>query len=162
MKKYLLFGYFFLVFASCYSQTKMKDADIIGVWQLGSFEISSGYLDNYQFFKNGEFRFNLNQYDELKLIISIKGTYSISHDSISFKPYSLIKITGGDQLIRNPTCTLHDSWSLDGKISTIEIKLNRQEISLASLIIGKPKDWHANILIDGRQFFKILTNPDEY
>lgn len=44
---------------------------IIGVWQFGCVEVNTGYFDTYQFFENGTFKFNTNENDETRRIISI-------------------------------------------------------------------------------------------
>ncbi len=160
MKKHLIFFISIAITISCNSQNKIDD--ISGVWQLNSPEIGSGYLDNYQFFKNGEFKFNLNQYDELKTIVAIKGKYSISKDSIFFKAQTIEEHTGKDRLVRSRTTSLHDSWSLIGDYKISEITLKQQETISATLEFGKNSKGQISILIDGTEYFQIIRDPEDY
>ena len=45
----------FVFFCKIVDAQNLEKEDLIGIWQYGSSEISSGWFDNYQFFNNGSF-----------------------------------------------------------------------------------------------------------
>lgn len=162
MKQTCLLLFNLIVFnISCVAQ-RVDNSLLTGIWQVKSHEIGSAYLDNYQFFKTGEFKFNVNQYNELKRIISIKGSYSIKDDTIYFKATSLVELTGGDRLIRSKTSSLNDSWSLVGNLSKKETILKKSEIMPALIKLCESVDGYQCILIEGNRFYKILKDPNDY
>ena len=161
MKNLLIFLVFILFASNCVSQDRNYKTDIIGVWQLGSSEISSAYLDNYSFFPHGEFIFNVNEYDELKQVVAIKGTYTVYPDSINFKPNSIITHDQVKTLERSMFTSVHDSWSIDWKTYNKETILENPEEFSATLEFKKTDDNKVYILIDGNKYYMINKNPEK-
>ncbi len=147
---------------SCTAQNKIDRKVLEGVWQAKSYEIGSAYLDNYVFFEDGGFIFNVNEYSELNRIVSIKGTYSIKEDTIYFKAISIVERKGGEKLIRSKTTTLNDSWSLVGNISYVESALPKNELLPVPIEMGLPVNNHQCLIIEGESFYQILINPSDY
>ena len=161
MKKVLLIIIGIIAYLSGNSQNNNMQDDIIGIWQLSTPEIGSGYLDNYQFFPDGKFVFNINEYDELKHIVAIKGRYIVSTDSITIEPISLITYSG-NKLDRSSSTSMHDSWSLCGSRIKNEIFLENQPTFTVKLVLIKKQAGPNSILIDGREYFMITKDPFEY
>jgi len=135
--------------------------DITGVWQYESCEIGSAWLDTYHFFSNGEFVFNLSQYDEIKRIIAIKGHYRLIKDSIYFKIEYTTELFGG-YIVRDNLTKIHGSWALSGNPIQKDIKQSEIREEYATLKFCKEKIGVPCILIDGRKFYRISNDPKEY
>jgi hypothetical protein len=162
MKKLSMFFFIILFCQSCSCQSKKEVIDIYGVWQVNSHEIGAAYLDNYQFLKDGTFRFNINEYDELKKIVSIKGYYEVFVDSISFKPESFIEIVGGNHIIRSKTTSLHDSWSLLGHTGLKESIIVNKEVFFVSFEVCDSVKLIPCILLDGNRYYRIFKEVNDY
>ena len=161
MKKVLLIVIGIIACLSGNSQNNNVQDDIIGIWQLSTPEIGSGYLDNYQFFPDGKYVFNINEYDELKHIVSIKGRYIVSKDSLTIEPISLITCSG-NKLDRSSSTSMHDSWSLSGTRIKNEIFLKNQPAFTVKLVLVMKEEGHNSILIDGLVYFLVTKDPNEY
>ena len=89
--KSLLISLLIFIFLS----TNCISGNLVGIWQKSTSEISSGYLDSYLFFSDGTFRFNTNQYDGLRRVLSIGGKYKIENEKIIFIIEYTIEVIGG-------------------------------------------------------------------
>lgn len=134
-------------------QTSVNNKNIIGIWQAETNEVSSGYLDTYRFYKNNKFAFEPSQYDGLKRIVQIAGTYKIHNSKIVFYVHSITELVG-NKIERSMITTLSDSWAIDGgKIVTKKIKSSPQE---AKFEFCESIEDNKNCLkIDGRLFYEI-------
>lgn len=152
----------FLLFLSSLflSSCVLAQTNIVGVWQSESPEIGSAWLDTYQFFSNGKFSFNVNQYDELARIISIKGKYRIAKDTLFLRVESFVENQGG-YISRSTFSSLHNSWSIDGNIKVIEVKQSEIKEEPISLKIFKKEDKEC-LLMDNAIFYRIYDNPNKY
>ena len=154
MKRILIIIILFISFNSiCQTSVNNENKDIIGVWQAETKEVSSGYLDLYRFYKNNKFIFEPSQYDGLKRIAQIAGTYKIDKDKIVFYVNSISELVG-NKIERSMITTLSDSWAIDaGKLITKKIKSSPQK---AKFEICKSIEDNQNCLkIDDRLFYKI-------
>jgi len=59
----------------CLAQSKKHN--IIGVWQVGTAQMADAWQANYRFYKNGTFKYTLNEYDDRGRIRQAKGTYKL-------------------------------------------------------------------------------------
>ena len=146
---------------ACSSGKSQSINEIVGIWQLSSPEIGSAYLDTYQFFPNGLFVFHVNEYDELKQIVSIKGKYVVYQDSIKLAPISMVTYNGS-KLDRSKSTSVHDSWSLSGNLIKNEIFLEEQPTFIAKLVFHKQQDGKLSILIDGLEYYLLTKDPNDY
>ena len=147
---------------TCTFSQEIKYKDLFGVWQSESKEIASAWLDAYQFFADGRFVFNLNQYDEAKRVLAIKGHYRIVEDTLFFKIESTIELIGG-YFVRNSLTNIHGSWSLSGDVIRKEIKHPEKTEQIA--VIKRYGEEHQElncILIDEVIYYKIYSNPEDY
>lgn len=59
--------------------------DIIGTWQRNDSLVGSGLNQNFQFFKNDTFIFNIgSEADDVRNVIQLKGKYRLDKDKIYF------------------------------------------------------------------------------
>jgi uncharacterized protein YxjI len=147
MKKAILFMYLITSTIVVLSQTKNK---LIGKWQAESLEITSMYHDSYQFFSDGRFIFKPDEYDGLRRIISINGTYKIKRDTLFLTPEFTKEVTGGYP-IRSESTTLSDTWEIiQGQTKTFPCKKRLRQ----SAIIEINPD-NKSFTLDERKFFKV-------
>jgi len=134
-------------------QTTLIKSNIIGIWQAETDEVSSAYHDTYRFCKNNKFVFEPSQYDGLKRIVKIAGTYKIQNAKIVFYVKSLTELIG-NKIERSMITTQSDSWAIEGeKLVTKKIISLPQEAKLEFL---ESIEGNKNCLkIDGRLFYKV-------
>ena len=142
-----------IINTNCQTFESKKSNTLIGIWQAGTNEISSAYLDTYTFNENNKFEFKPNEYNGLNRIIKISGTYRIQNSEIIFHTETITELTGGE-IERSTTTTLSDSWSIDGgKLITKKINKTKQK---ASFKFCKSEGDKQNCFkIDERSYFKI-------
>ena len=157
----VLVTFFILGLQECYSQnTKISKEQLIGVWQEKTEKIGTSLLDNYQFFPTGEFIFNITGYDEINRIVSIKGKYSLSNDTLYFKVESTDEIVGGE-ITRNNLTSIHNSWSFTNyKHIIVQQNGTFEQIAIIELCDTSLKSMC--IYIDNNKFYKISDNPKKF
>ncbi len=158
----VLFICLLLAASSCSAQRSIDNAYLHGVWQVSSHKIGAAYLENYQFFDDGSFIFNTNQYNELRRIISLSGHYTINEDLLHLKVISFIEDTGSLQITRSRTTKVNDSWSLAGNYTETKRKVKDPEISIVEMKLCQDINEIACILIDGNTYYKIIADPNDY
>lgn len=143
---------------SAYTQV-IDSKNIIGIWQSGNKDINSGWFDNYQFFSNGKFRFNINQNDSTKRIICIGGIYKIKDSIITLKTLFSKEIKGG-HLIRSETSG-GSGWELEGgKVMVINYK--SKVVSYLTIEKCTNDENIPCLLIDKNIFYKLENDPSNY
>jgi hypothetical protein len=152
---------FLLCVNACSFSQNIAHNELLGVWQCESKEIASAWLDTYQFYADGHFVFNLNQYDEARRVLAIKGHYRIVKDTLFFKVEATIELIGG-YFERNTLTTTHGSWSLVGDLVKKEIKQPEKEEQTAMIKQYCEKQQSKCIFIDGSVYYKISSNPDDF
>jgi hypothetical protein len=156
--KLALINFFFLTFNfSSYSQ--VNQLDIVGIWQSTIKELNSGWFDNYQFFFNGKFRFNTNQSDATRRIITIGGNYKIIKDTLVLEISFSKEIKGGFPIISETAGS--SGWEIqDGKIVTIKYK----SVKKCYLLIENSTEASSVpcILINKIKHYKLENNPNNY
>ena len=93
---------------NCRTFERKKSGALIGIWQDGTNEVSSAYLDTYTFSRNNKFEFKPNEYNGLNRIIKISGTYKIQNSEIIFDIETITELVGG-KIERSMITTLSDS-----------------------------------------------------
>lgn len=113
-----------IIFVVCLSPRQMfsqqKDLcclskeNIIGTWQRNDSIVGNGLNQNFQFFKNNTFIFNIgNDADDMRDIIQLKGRYRIMKDTIYFTITSKTILDGPIE-IADPGISLN-IFSIGGK-----------------------------------------------
>lgn len=134
--------------------------NIVGLWQAATPEVSSGYLETYQFYSNGSFRFNTNQSDGLRRVLSIGGKYKVLNGKLIFTVEYTIEAIGG-KLERSHLTTRSDSWSLDGG-QIKQLTLVKPVVEQASLQAGKKDKGVDLLLIDSQKYYKVDEDPANF
>jgi len=138
----------------------VNSQSLIGIWQAETPKLSSAYLNTYQFFSDSSFKFNTNQYDDLRRIISIGGKYQIMNKIIIFTVSYTNEVVGG-KIERSSLSTLNDSWAIEGG-EIVKIPIKSKVIEEADLIIGKKENNISVIFIDKRKYYKVGTDPTKF
>jgi hypothetical protein len=91
-----------LLFTGSVCLAQVKKHSIIGVWQVGTAQMADAWLANYRFYKNGTFKYTLNEYDDLSRIRQAKGTFKLKGDTLTLIIKSRIEEVGGDLVQGSP------------------------------------------------------------
>lgn len=130
---------------------------IIGVWQFGCVEVNTGYFDTYQFFENGTFKFNTNQNDETRRIISIGGTYTLNKNYLVLHTTFINEIQGG-YLVRSETAG-GSGWGISGgKPITTQFQSPKAD----SITVDFCENEKGYILLDSRKYYLIEEDPNNF
>jgi hypothetical protein len=128
---------------------------IIGVWQFGCAEVNTGYFDTYQFFENGTFKFNTNQNDGTRRIISIGGTYTFKKKCLLLNTTFIKEIQGG-YLVRSETAG-GSGWEIfGGNLITTYFQSPKAD----SITVGLCEYEKGCILLDSRKYYFIEEDPN--
>jgi hypothetical protein len=143
---------------STYPQV-IESSNVVGVWQLGSKELNSGWFDNYQFFSNGKFRFNINQNDLTKRIICIGGIYKIKDSILTLETTYSKEIKGG-HLVRSEIAG-GSGWELKG--GTVTLITYKSKVISRLTIEKYANDENIECLfIDKNKYYKLEDDPVNY
>jgi len=152
----LIFSFIILLHVTVLANSQV----ITGLWQFGSSEVNSGYFDTYQFFSDGTFKFNTDQNDGLRRILTIAGTYKLKKDTIIFSVKYSVEVVGGD-ISRSEISSRSDSWSIEGGKIT-ECKVKKLVSDNASFKLLDSGNQIKIILIDKRKYYKIDDDPNSF
>jgi hypothetical protein len=130
--------------------------NVTGRWQADDAVIEKEAKENYQFFADGTFIFNVGEDETLIRVKSITGTYKFTEKSIILTATSYMETSGGTLSIAG-TEPGTSAWNFD-------------DPKLLKVTIEKPQDEEMpfkltkrqNILvldIDGSKYFKISGDP---
>ena len=133
---------------------------MIGVWQINTPEVNSGYFDTYQFFTDGSFKFNTNQNDGLRRVLGIGGKYKLNKGVLTFIVEYTKEIVGG-AIARSEITTGSDSWAIEGGQISKKKLLKPIKVG-ASIEIGKKSNGTDCIIIDKRNYFKVDNDPNNF
>ena len=142
---------------ACGQSSKEK---LIGIWQAGSDKESSAWLDNYQFFSDGKFVFNFNQYDGSKRIISLNGKYDLQVDTLILIIEYSVEVVGG--YITRGSSAWENEWVIqDAKIKEIKNDNPNKEMAF----IEKCSETNSTfpcLMIDTRKYYQMQSDPTKY
>ena len=133
---------------------------LVGIWQYSTAELSSGYIETYQFFSDGKFRFNTSQYDALARIKTIGGKYKVENKRIVFFVEYTIEDEGGVPKI-GEISSGSDSWAImNGKrVKKHLLKVIKQYAELELSDKSRNPSW---ICINRMKYYKVHNNPDNF
>jgi hypothetical protein len=149
----ILISFLSLICINQNTQAQITKKQLNGTWQAESPDIGSGYGELYKFYLDGGFSYSPYQYDGLKRIISIKGTYEIKGKELLLTTTSTEEIVGGN-LTRDPFITTNDSWAIKGG-KLVEVKLNPVDHYLTIELNRDTTHSEPSILIDNRPFYRL-------
>lgn len=150
MKTILLLILFVLFFYAGNSQ------NIIGRWQANTALVGEESDDNYQFFADGTFRFNLDGEGKLVRVSQFGGTYKVMANKIILTPSYYVEETGG-YLTRTGAEPGTAEWAfVNAKYNKVQLeKTIKQELPFKVY-----KNKNSTILeIDSAKFYKIQSDP---
>lgn len=146
---------------NCLQEDIHKPSELIGIWQADNNEDGSAWPDVYRFFDNKKFIFNPNQYDGLKRIFAINGTYRIVENKLYLKVISTTEIEGG-HIVRSTITTLSDSWEIVGGKEKEVKQRNKDEEFIEIQQCNNDISKESCIILDGRKYYKMQNDPSKY
>jgi hypothetical protein len=129
--------------------------NLVGVWQEGTPEVSSGYHNVYQFNIDGTFKFKTDEYFGLKRIISINGKYKRIKNALALTILSTTEVVGGSLERSTTSGEASDSWEIvGGEVKTLALP---KMVSVNVIVESKKSDSDDAelILLDKRKYYKI-------
>jgi hypothetical protein len=150
------------LFATIVISCQTKQNEIVGAWQ--NYPImASGWNDAYQFYENGEYRFNYNTMDCQKRVIRHSGTYVTESDSILVLTTTDKLIIEGGKLVEAMGSCASD-YEIEGGKEKL-VKLDKPEIlklKVSSITIDKLNDDKSKVLIGGIEYWRVDKDPKVY
>jgi hypothetical protein len=145
-----------------------KSDSLSGVWQDMPY-IASGWSNTYQFFSDGTFRFNYNQMDCSKRLISKSGDWTILDTvnlRLSIDNYKIIK---GGKLIDSDGSCATEKMIEGGEIQdSIPANATIEEHTISNIFSIGLLDFNGDTInmqalgIDSVLFFQINNDPSFY
>ena len=161
MRKALLFLWISLLISStpAFSQQSVPaakgDAELVGLWQIGTNVVGAGLNDNWRFFRDGRFTFNLRG-TGLNPLRSISGTYYVDEKGLHLKVAQFKALTGYKVAGTDPGAEFGHFRLEDGKEGTIN--QNDTEFSFHWFKILTPKSL---VEIDGDKYYRVSADPNK-
>ena len=148
-----------IIISTMMAQTKDKNnVNIVGFWQLDSWQPGDGWNDNYRFYKNGEFEFNLNQMvDNLKKVVGLKGKYRIKGNVLYTTVTNYYEMEGG-KFMRDTSVFITKSWIYGGGHVVEKEQKNSTEEGI-SIQFAKEKN-HDCFILNGKKYFLVDRDPN--
>jgi hypothetical protein len=132
----------------------LSKKDIVGTWQLNDSIVSSGLNQNFQFFENGSFVFNVGgDADDVRNIIQLKGKYRLDKDQIYFTIISKTIVEGNIE-ISDPGVSLNIFSIAQGKVREV-LETNPKELTDPCYITLFTNH---HIKINRESYYKVRTN----
>ena len=137
---------------------KLIQAEMIGIWQAGP-SVGSGMDDNFQFFADGKFRFNYNQMDGTKRILSYGGNWKISGVKLILTIEKMTVLIGGKWT--KSSGSIATEYEIEGG-EILELKISpakKLKLNLSKFI---KEELHQTTKIDGVKYWKLSSDPKTY
>jgi hypothetical protein len=152
------FSFFAQLFAQNSDEIISKDS-LVGIWQANNSQLAAGLGDNYQFFNDNTFKYNFNTMScELRRLWAIIGDFKIISDDIILTVTATLESVGGHIELggveegEGGFLIVNDNWET----------IKQKEPSILKISITNYDPNRRSINIDGRIFFKLSNNPNEY
>ena len=153
-----------LILTSCTVDKKLteEENELVGVWQAIP-EVASGWANTYQFFDNGEFKFNFSQMICDNRTLDYSGTWElIGKDKLKLTIKAKTILEGGKLVPAMGSCG-SDYEIEGGEVKNVKLaKLEIQDIQLSSTIIDKDNLELKTRRLSGKSFWKFDEDPNKY
>ena len=135
----------------------LEAQSFIGRWQENSQEVSSGYLNNYQFLDDSTFLFNTSEYFGLKRIVSLGGKYKYDKNkkSLLLTVQFINEIVGGHIERSKESGSASDSWIIEGGIVKKNLLIKPVKASINIEFLEHNMDGKELILLDKIKYYKV-------
>jgi hypothetical protein len=132
-------------------------SEIVGVWH-ASPHVGSGMNDNFQFFADGNFRFNYNQMILSKRSISFAGKWEIARGKLILIIAEKTDLVGGAK-VRSEISA--DGYEIEGG-RTVAKKISPPNKQAKVLSAIKRGEIYKMISIGGVKYWKLSDDPRAY
>lgn len=140
-------------------QSADAKSQLVGVWQ-NSQGVGSGLTDNYQFFDDGTFRFNYNEMDGTKRVLSYSGFWNVYKNRLHVHISRVTIHIGGRW--QPATGSIATDYEIVGgrviakKISPVE------KLSYSLSAFGLEEEVYTTVMIGNEKFWKLSSDPKAY
>lgn len=131
---------------------------LIGEWH-GSAFVAAGYAQRYHFYNNGKFIYRASEMDGETRIRSIRGIWSVDHDTLSLNINEIDEIIGGEEVPASGSVGT-EFEIVDGELVTKSV--DYEETYRLGPIEEDSEVLRPKIVIDGVSFWRHSQNPDFY
>lgn len=128
----------------------------VGRWQANSATIAKVPEENYQFFADGTFNFNVGGDETLTRVKSISGTYQLTDHTLILTPAYYMEATGGT-LSFEGTEPGNSGWDFED-VKYVKVMVEKPQKQEVNFRIYK-KQGVLVFEIDQSQYFKISSDP---
>jgi hypothetical protein len=128
--------------------------NLTGRWQADSAKFSEG-TENYQFFADGTFCFNVDEDEGLSRVLKIVGAFEITDSKLVFVPAYYIEVSGGELALTSDkpgTAT----WEFeDTKERKVPARKSKQHVAFKYYT----KEGTEVLEVDGSKYYKVQSDP---
>src|SRR6202000_1237395 len=122
----LLVALFFISWSLC-SRGQTIDSTInqdqlAGIWQVNTAVVADALLKNFQFYRDGSYTLNYDEYDDIKRTLSLSGHYRLTGNKLFMTVESRKEIVGGDFVKGSPGFQREEFVLDKGKVMEIKQK----------------------------------------
>lgn len=137
---------------------KAFQTKLIGVWQ-ASPSVGSGMDDNFQFFADGSYKFNYNQMDGTKRILSYGGSWKVADNKLILIVEQMTVLIGGKWI--KSSGSIATEYEIEGgKILDLKVSPTKEmKLSLSKFV---KEELHEATEIDGTKYWKLSSDPKTY
>jgi hypothetical protein len=138
---------------------KTFEKQMIGVWQ-ASQAMGSGWNESIQFFEGGTFKMHTSQIDCQSRERGRSGTWQANRRRLQLAVQQRFVIVGGHLVKSNGSCG-SDKMLEGGRLTTRKVTPPQRQT--LALVAAKPDETKRMTLrINGKQFWKFSSNPNDY
>ncbi|MEZ5344741.1 MAG: hypothetical protein R2681_04205 [Pyrinomonadaceae bacterium] len=151
-----------LSISSSYAQNKISDktikTELVGVWQDAP-SVGSGMSDNYRFFADGTYKFNYNEMDAAKRLLSHEGKWSVAEGKLVLVIDTVVLLIGGKLV--EATGSAASEFEIEGG-EVIRKKIMPAEKLTLGLGAFLKEELHNTTTIGDVKYWKLSSDPDVY
>jgi len=166
MKRSIILSFLILYSLSLFAQkvdTTISQDQLTGIWQINTARNSDALLKNFQFFSDGKYALNFDNYDDTKRILSVSGHYRLVKNELFLTVESRKEIVGGNFIKGSPGFQ-RDEFVLDGgKVEVIKQEDTSGTDPFLISICNIAKSGKVNcIKIDNNKYYKLSSDPLQF
>ncbi|MCB1025639.1 MAG: hypothetical protein KDB79_14680 [Acidobacteria bacterium] len=146
------------IFAQGENFDKSVREELVGVWQNAP-SVGSGMSDNFQFFADGTYKFNYNEMDAAKRLLSHSGKWDVKEGKLILKIETVELLIGGKLIEAGGSAA--SLMEVEGG-QVITKRISPTEIVSLSLESFVKEDLHNTTKIDDVKYWKMSSDPKTF
>lgn len=141
----------------CGSPKQIPPKALVGLWQVRTAEVASGFTDIYRFYSDGSFKFGFNQFTEPKRFLELHGHYVLKGHAITFQITERTDWVGGEIVRGGPEAD--GEWVVEGGKAVTIKQSGKQSDPVEIAYLPGSGNKPACLVIDGRKYFQVSDDP---